>query len=81
MIKKSDKIYIAGHNGMVGSACWRVLETEGYTNLIGKTSKELDLRNQKDVEEFIQTEKPFAIVDAAAKVGGILANDTYPYEF
>ena len=81
MIKKSDKIYIAGHRGMVGSACWRALESEGYTNLIGKTSKELDLRDQKAVEEFIRTEKPVAIIDAAAKVGGILANDTYPYEF
>lgn len=81
MIKKSDKIYIAGHRGMVGSACWRALEVEGYTSLIGKTSKELDLRDQKAVEEFIRTEKPVAIIDAAAKVGGILANDTYPYEF
>ena len=81
MIKKSDKIYIAGHRGMVGSACWRALEAEGYTNLIGKTSKELDLRDQKAVEDFIRIEKPVAIIDAAAKVGGILANDTYPYEF
>ena len=81
MIKKSDKIYIAGHRGMVGSACWRALETEVYTNLVGKTSKELDLRDQKAVEEFIKHEKPVAIIDAAAKVGGILANDTYPYEF
>lgn len=81
MIKKSDKIYIAGHRGMVGSACCRALKAEGYNNLIGKTSAELDLRNQKAVEEFIQTEMPVAIIDAAAKVGGILANDTYPYEF
>ena len=81
MIKKSDKIYIAGHRGMVGSACWRALEAEGYTNLIGKTSRELDLRDQKAVEDFIRAEKPVAIIDAAAKVGGILANDTYPYEF
>lgn len=81
MIKKSDKIYIAGHRGMVGSACWRALEAEGYTNLVGKTSKELDLRDQKAVEEFIKAEQPIAIIDAAAKVGGILANDTYPYEF
>lgn len=66
---------------MVGSACWRALEAEGYTNLVGKTSKELDLRDQKAVEEFIKAEKPVAIIDAAAKVGGILANDTYPYEF
>ena len=81
MIKKSDKIYIAGHRGMVGSACWRALEAKGYTNLVGKTFKELDLRDQKAVEEFIKTEQPVAIIDAAAKVGGILANDTYPYEF
>ena len=81
MIKKSDKIYIAGHRGMVGSACWRALQAEGYTNLVGKTSKELDLRDQMAVEEFIRTENPVAIIDAAAKVGGILANDTYPYEF
>jgi GDP-L-fucose synthase len=81
MIKKSDKIYIAGHRGMVGSACWRALEAEGYTNLVGKTSKELDLRDQKSVEDFIITEKPVSIIDAAAKVGGILANDTHPYEF
>ena len=81
MINKSDKIYIAGHRGMVGSACWRALEAEGYTNLIGKTSKELDLRDQKAVEYFIRAEKPILIIDAAAKVGGILANDTYPYEF
>ena len=81
MVNKSDKIYIAGHRGMVGSACWRALEVEGYSNLIGKTSKELDLRDQKAVEEFIRSEKPVAIIDAAAKVGGIIANDTYPYEF
>ena len=81
MINKSDKIYIAGHRGMVGSACWRALAADGYTNIVGKTSKELDLRNQKDVEDFIKIEKPVAIIDAAAKVGGILANDTYPYEF
>ena len=81
MIKKSDKIYIAGHRGMVGSACWRALEAEGSTNLVGRTSKELDLRDQKGVEDFIRTEQPVAIIDAAAKVGGILANDTYPYEF
>ena len=81
MINKFDKIYIAGHRGMVGSACWRALKAEGYTNLVGKTSKELDLRDQKAVEDFIKAENPVAIIDAAAKVGGILANDTYPYEF
>ena len=81
MISKSAKIYIAGHRGMVGSACWRALIAAGYTNLVGRTSKELDLRDQKAVEDFIKTEKPVAIIDSAARVGGILANDTYPYEF
>tara|TARA_R110000868_G_scaffold20682_3_gene87183 strand:- start:5437 stop:6393 length:957 start_codon:yes stop_codon:yes gene_type:complete len=78
---KNSKIYIAGHRGMVGSAVWRALEKEGYTNLIGKTSKELDLRNQKAVNDFIATEKFDAIIDAAAKVGGILANNDFPYQF
>ena len=81
MIKKSDKIYIAGHRGMVGSACVRILENQGYWNLIGMTSQQLDLRDQRAVKEFIESEKPAAIINAAAKVGGILANDTYPYEF
>jgi len=66
---------------MVGSAVWRALETKGYSNLIGKTSKELDLRNQADVSAFIIAEKPVAIVDAAAKVGGILANSENQYGF
>ena len=81
MINKDSKIYIAGHKGMVGSACWRTLEDAGYKNIIGKSSKELDLRNQSEVKSFLKSEKPHAIIDAAAKVGGILANDTYPYEF
>ncbi len=81
MISKDSKIYIAGHKGMVGSACWRALESTGYKNLIGKTSKELDLRDQREVKNFLAQEKPYAIIDAAAKVGGILANDSYPYEF
>lgn len=81
MLSKTDKIYIAGHRGMVGSACWRALESRGFTNLIGKTSKELDLRDQGAVEAFVRQEQPRAIIDAAAKVGGILANDTYPFEF
>ena len=81
MIDKGAKIYIAGHRGMVGSACWRALTSAGYTNLIGKTSKELDLRDQNAVEDFIKTQNPVAIIDAAARVGGILANDSYPYEF
>ena len=81
MISKDSKIYIAGHRGMVGSACYRALNSAGYRNIIGKTSKELDLRHQKSVDDFFKTEKPDVIIDAAAKVGGILANDTYPYEF
>ena len=81
MIDKGAKIYIAGHRGMVGSACWRALTLAGYTNLIGKTSKELDLRDQNAVEDFIKTQNPVAIIDAAARVGGILANNSYPYEF
>lgn len=76
-----SKIYIAGHRGMVGSAIWRALEAVGYQNLIGQTSKELDLRNQKDVQAFFAAEKPDAVIDAAAKVGGILANNNYPYAF
>jgi GDP-L-fucose synthase len=81
MLSKDSKIYIAGHNGMVGSACWRALNSAGYNNLIGKGSKELDLRNQSEVKDFLAQEKPVVIIDAAAKVGGIFANDTYPYEF
>jgi len=66
---------------MVGSAVWRALEARGYINLIGSTSAELDLRNQQSVIDFINQEKPDIIIDAAAKVGGILANNTYPYPF
>jgi len=81
MINKDSKIYISGHKGMVGAACWRVLESAGYYNIIGKTSTQLDLRNQSLVYEYIKSEKPDIIINAAAKVGGILANLTYPYEF
>lgn len=81
MITKSSKIYIAGHKGMVGSAIWRALAAKGYTNLIGKTSSELDLRNQHAVTDFFSAEKPAAVIDAAARVGGILANNDYPYPF
>ena len=77
----NSKIYIAGHNGMVGSAIWRVLLSKGYTNLLGASSKVLDLRNQEAVADFISKEKPDVIIDAAAKVGGILANATFPYQF
>jgi GDP-L-fucose synthase len=80
-MNKSSKIYIAGHRGMVGSAVWRVLEKKGYTNLLGKTSKELDLRNQQAVLDFYKNEKPAVVIDAAARVGGILANSDFPYQF
>lgn len=80
-MNKATKIYIAGHNGMVGSAIWRALSAKGYTNLIGASSKELDLRNQQAVKDFMAKEKPEVIIDAAAKVGGILANNNYPYQF
>ncbi|MGM0945448.1 MAG: GDP-L-fucose synthase family protein [Bacteroidota bacterium] len=80
-MSKNSKIYIAGHRGMVGSAIWRALETKGYTHLIGRTSKELDLRNQQAVQEFLSIEKPEIVIDAAARVGGILANNEYPYPF
>lgn len=80
-MNKETKIYIAGHKGMVGSAIWRILSQKGYSNLIGKSSKELDLRNQQAVKDFIATEKPEVIIDAAARVGGILANNNYPYQF
>ena len=80
-INKNSKIYIAGHKGMVGRAIWRVLELKGYTNLIGKTSKELDLRNQQEVSSFFKNTQPEAVIDAAARVGGILANNEYPYQF
>lgn len=81
MINKNAVIYIAGHNGMVGSAIWRTLSAKGYTNLTGATSKELDLRNQQAVRDFIQKIKPDVIIDAAAKVGGILANNNFPFQF
>jgi len=75
------KIYIAGHKGMVGSAIWRLLENSGYSDLIGLSSNQLDLKNQQKVEDFFQSERPDVVIDAAARVGGILANNSYPYQF
>ena len=80
-MNKDSLIYVAGHKGMVGSAVWRILEEEGYKNIISKTSKELDLRNQFQVNTFISKNKPDIVIDAAARVGGILANSQYPYQF
>lgn len=77
----TDKIYVAGHRGLVGSAIVRSLKAKGYNNIIGKTHKELDLTNQTAVQAFFETEKPDVVVLAAAKVGGINANHTYPAEF
>lgn len=80
-VSKNTKIFIAGHRGMVGSSVWRILASKGYTNLIGKTSNELDLTNQKCVSDFYNHEQPEVVIDAAAKVGGILANNDFPYQF
>lgn len=80
-MNKEAKIYIAGHNGMVGSAIRRKLEKEGYSNIIGRSSKELDLRNQSAVNIFFKENKPDFVFLAAAKVGGILANNTYRADF
>src|SRR5215204_2293322 len=78
---KQAKIYIAGHRGMVGSAIQRKLEAEGYHNFVLRTSSQLDLRNQQAVADFFATEKPDYVFLAAAKVGGIVANNTYRAEF
>ena len=75
------RIYVAGHRGMVGSAVWRRLADAGYTNLIGRTSAELDLRDQAATHAFFEAEQPNVVILAAARVGGILANDTYPADF
>ena len=81
MIDQNSKIYIAGHNGMVGSACHRLFKLRGYKNLIYKTSKELDLRKQIEVNLFFEQHLPDAVIMAAARVGGIHANDIYGYDF
>ncbi|ALL04167.1 GDP-fucose synthetase [Pedobacter sp. PACM 27299] len=80
-MEKNAKIYVAGHRGMVGSAIYRKLVKEGYTQLITRTSSELDLRNQQDVADFFSAEKPEYVFLAAAKVGGIIANNTYRADF
>jgi GDP-L-fucose synthase len=80
-MNKNSKIYIAGHRGMAGSAILRRLQQEGYTNLVCRTSQELDLRNQQAVADFFSQEKPEYVFLAAAKVGGILANSTYKADF
>ena len=81
MMNSNDKIYVAGHNGMVGSAIVRKLREKGLINTITRSSSELDLTNQQNVHNFLQEEKPDYVVIAAAKVGGIYANDSYPAEF
>jgi len=80
-MEKQSKIYIAGHRGMVGSAIHRKLEKEGYSNIVTRVSAELDLRNQQQVSDFFNTEKPDYVFLAAAKVGGIVANNTYRADF
>ena len=80
-MKKTDKIFVAGHRGMVGSAIVRRLEKEGFYNLALQTSRQLDLTNQAAVERFFAAEKPDHVLLAAAKVGGIQANNTYRAEF
>lgn len=80
-MNKDAKIYVAGHNGMVGSAILRLLQKEGYTNIVTRSSKETDLRDPAAVDEFFSNEKPEYVFLAAAKVGGILANNTYRAEF
>ena len=81
MLKKNSKIFIAGHNGMVGSSCLRKFTDFGFKNLIVVSKKELNLKNQLDVNNFFESTKPDIVIDAAAKVGGIWANNESPYEF
>ncbi len=80
-LNRHAKVYIAGHRGLVGSALWRHFEAEGFDNLIGRTSRELNLRDSTEVDKFIKDERPEVVIDAAAKVGGIIANSTYPADF
>ncbi|WP_045729392.1 GDP-L-fucose synthase family protein [Pseudarthrobacter chlorophenolicus] len=80
-LDRASAFYVAGHNGLVGSAIWRKLQDEGFSNLIGRSSSELDLKNREAVFDFFRENKPRYVVLAAAKVGGILANNTYPVDF
>ena len=81
MLKKEDKIYVAGHRGLVGSAIVRSLQAKGYENIVMRTHRELDLVDQAAVRAFFEKERPDAVVLAAARVGGINANNTAPAEF
>ncbi|MBX3094069.1 MAG: GDP-L-fucose synthase [Cryobacterium sp.] len=81
LIDRSAPVYVAGHGGLVGSAIWRHLETQGFTRLIGARSNELDLRDRAAVFAFLEKHRPTVVIDAAARVGGIHANNTYPAEF
>jgi GDP-L-fucose synthase len=80
-LERSQKIYIAGHRGLVGSAIWRHLEEQGFTSLVGATSAEVDLRDREVTSAFFAREEPDVVIDAAARVGGILANSAYPADF
>jgi GDP-L-fucose synthase len=80
-LARETKIYIAGHRGLVGSAIWRYLQEQGFTSLVGATSREVDLRDRDATARFFERERPAVVIDAAAKVGGILANSTYPADF
>jgi GDP-L-fucose synthase len=80
-LDRSARVYVAGHRGLVGSAIWRHLEAEGFTSLVGASSRELDLRDRAATFDFVTSRQPDVVIDAAARVGGILANDTYPAEF
>lgn len=80
-LDKNTRIYVAGHRGLAGSAIWRHLEGEGFTDLVGASSSEVDLRNRSAVFDFLRTTRPDVVIDAAARVGGIHANETFPADF
>ncbi|PZE65394.1 GDP-L-fucose synthase [Curtobacterium sp. MCBD17_021] len=80
-LDRTGRVYVAGHRGLVGSAVWRKLESEGFTDLVGRTSSELDLKDRDSVFAFFAEQQPRYVVLAAAKVGGIMANNTYPHDF